>query len=115
MPAPTIPALASIDLRMIQCFYREDESDSVCPELRSNGVEIIRVGSSHHFGGDYDALAQDILAGVSRRGIILEVRGLARKPGSTRASPQRVYRVPRVPRKTKIGVEAASDAGFRRR
>jgi len=64
---PTIPALASIDPRMIQCFYGEDESDSVCPELGSNGVEIIRVGSGHHFGGDYDALAQDILAGVRRR------------------------------------------------
>jgi type IV secretory pathway VirJ component len=52
---------------VIQCFYGEDESDSVCPELGTNGAEIIGVGSGHHFGGDYDALAQDILAGVRRR------------------------------------------------
>jgi type IV secretory pathway VirJ component len=65
--APTKPALASIDPRMIQCFYGEDESDSVCPELGSNGAEIIRVGRGHHFGGDYGALAQDILVGLRRR------------------------------------------------
>jgi len=52
---------------MIQCFYGEDETDSVCPELGGKGVEIIRVGSGHHFGGDYDALARDILTGLRRR------------------------------------------------
>jgi phosphatidylglycerol lysyltransferase len=65
--APTIPALASIDPRMIQCFYGEDDTDSVCPQLGGNEAEIIRVGSGHHFGGDYDALAQDILVGLRRR------------------------------------------------
>jgi phosphatidylglycerol lysyltransferase len=65
--APTIPALASIDPRMIQCFYGGDESDSVCPQLGGNEAEIIRVGSGHHFGGDYDALARDILTGLRRR------------------------------------------------
>jgi len=65
--APTKPALVSIDPKMIQCFYGEDETDSVCPELESNGAEIIQVGSGHHFGGDYGALAQHILAGLRRR------------------------------------------------
>jgi len=65
--APTIPALASIDPRMIQCFYGEDETDSVCPQLGGNEAEIIRIGSGHHFGGDYDALAQGILVGLRRR------------------------------------------------
>jgi type IV secretory pathway VirJ component len=65
--APTIPALASIDPRMIQCFYGEDETDSVCPQLGGNEAEIIRIGSGHHFGGDYEALAQRILAGLRRR------------------------------------------------
>jgi len=64
---PTKPALASIDPRMIQCFYGEDEDDTICPELGGNGAEIIRAGRGHHFGGDYDALAQDILAGLRRR------------------------------------------------
>ena len=52
---------------MIQCFYGEDETDSVCPQLGSNEAEIIRIGSGHHFGGDYDALAQGILVGLRRR------------------------------------------------
>jgi type IV secretory pathway VirJ component len=65
--APTEPALASIDPTMIQCFYGEGESDSVCPALAGNKAEIIRAGSGHHFGGDYDALARNILAGLRRR------------------------------------------------
>lgn len=65
--APTKPALASIDPRMIQCFYGEDEDDTVCPELAGDGAEIIRAGRGHHFGGDYDALARDILTGLRRR------------------------------------------------
>jgi type IV secretory pathway VirJ component len=52
---------------MIQCFYGEDESDSACPALAEKKAEIIRAGRGHHFGGDYDALARDILAGLRRR------------------------------------------------
>jgi type IV secretory pathway VirJ component len=65
--APTKPALAAIDPKIIHCFYGEDESDSACPELGRNGAEILRVGSGHHFGDDYDALAQDILKGLRRQ------------------------------------------------
>jgi type IV secretory pathway VirJ component len=64
---PTKPALASIDPKMIQCFYGENEDDTVCPELAGDGAEIIRAGRGHHFGGDYDALARDILTGLRRR------------------------------------------------
>ena len=65
--APTEPALASIDPTMIQCFYGEGEAESVCPALAGKKAEIIRAGRVHHFGGDYDALARDILAGLRRR------------------------------------------------
>jgi type IV secretory pathway VirJ component len=65
--APTEPALALIDPTMIQCFYGEDESDSACSALARKKAEIIRAGPGHHFGGDYDALARDILAGLRRR------------------------------------------------
>jgi type IV secretory pathway VirJ component len=65
--APTKPALALIHPKMIQCFYGENETDSACLELGGNGAEIIRIGSGHHFGGDYDALAQEILRGLRRR------------------------------------------------
>jgi len=65
--APTEPALASIDPTMIQCFYGEGEAESVCLALAGKKAEIIRAGRGHHFGGDYDALARDILAGLRRR------------------------------------------------
>jgi type IV secretory pathway VirJ component len=65
--APTAPALAPIDPKMIQCFYGEDEADSVCPALAAKHAEVIRTGGGHHFGGDYDALARHIAEGLRRR------------------------------------------------
>jgi type IV secretory pathway VirJ component len=65
--ARTEPALASIDPTMIQCFYGEDETDSVCPALAAKKAEIIQTGGGHHFGGDYDELARFIIEGLRRR------------------------------------------------
>lgn len=52
---------------MVQCFYGEGETDTVCPELKQTGVVVIRTGGSHHFGRDYGHLAQVILNGWLRR------------------------------------------------
>jgi phosphatidylglycerol lysyltransferase len=65
---PTRPALASIDPSMIQCFYGRDEGESLCPSLaKADKAEVIETGGGHHFDGDYDALAERILAGFRRR------------------------------------------------
>jgi type IV secretory pathway VirJ component len=64
---PIVPAILSVPGALIQCFYGEDERDTVCPSLEARGAEIIRTKGSHHFGGDYSELAQKILAGFKRR------------------------------------------------
>jgi type IV secretory pathway VirJ component len=44
------------------CFYGEEEtSDSLCPTLDAAKFTIIKTKGGHHFGGDYTALADDIL------------------------------------------------------
>ena len=62
-----LPELERIDPRLVQCVYGEDEEDSLCTASELDGVERIRTAGSHHFGGDYAALAQRILDGLRRR------------------------------------------------
>ena len=65
---------------LFQCFYGEEEEDTLCraPELRS--AEIIRTRGGHHFDGDYPALAEKILDGATRR---LKAGPESRQPAAT--------------------------------
>ena len=63
-----LPELEHIDPAMIQCFYGEDETDSLCRSPALAGVERIVTAGGHHFDGDYPALARRILDGLRRRG-----------------------------------------------
>jgi type IV secretory pathway VirJ component len=62
-----LPELLRMDLRLVQCFYGEDEPDALCRSPALRGVEMIRTSGGHHFDGDYPALARRILDGVDRR------------------------------------------------
>jgi type IV secretory pathway VirJ component len=64
---PVAAALQAMPGQMIQCFYGAAESQTDCPSLATRGAEIIRTEGSHHFGGDYAALARRILEGFQRR------------------------------------------------
>src|SRR6185369_14466460 len=64
---PVGPELARIAPGLIQCFYGEEEDDSLCPSLEASGAEIIRTAGDNHFNSDYDALAKRILDGIARR------------------------------------------------
>jgi type IV secretory pathway VirJ component len=65
---PTAPEIEPIPGGLVQCFYGEDEDDSACPDLAKRGAEVVKTPGSHHFGGDYAALVQRMLAGLNRRG-----------------------------------------------
>jgi type IV secretory pathway VirJ component len=59
--------LARIDPRLVQCFYGTEDDDTVCPAVKNLGFEFIAVEGGHHFDGDYDALADRILVGLTQR------------------------------------------------
>ncbi|WGS51539.1 virulence factor family protein [Paraburkholderia sp. D15] len=61
------PELAHVPLSLMQCFYGETEKDTLCPELGKQGVEVIRTSGDHHFGRDYNALEQRILATFKKK------------------------------------------------
>ena len=52
---------------LVQCFYGEDEADTICPALAKIGVAVIPTPGGHHFGGDYGHLARVILDKWRRR------------------------------------------------
>lgn len=59
--SPVLPELAKLrDLRVL-CVYGEGEKDTLCPRISSNGIRALRVGTGHHFGGNYDEIADAIL------------------------------------------------------
>jgi type IV secretory pathway VirJ component len=64
---PARPEIAKVPPELVQCFYGEDETDTLCPTLVTTGVAVIRTGGSHHFGRDYAHLTQVILNGWRRR------------------------------------------------
>ncbi len=64
---PVAPEIDKVPPALIQCFYGEDESDSLCPELAKRNITVIRTAGGHHFGNDYEHLARVILDGWRRR------------------------------------------------
>ncbi len=65
---PLAPEFAKISPGLIQCFYGVKERDSACLALAGTGAELIETPGEHHFGHDYDAIAQRIVDGLRRRG-----------------------------------------------
>lgn len=63
---PTLPEVRRIDPRQVQCFYGADDDEAACTKI-GNGVELVRTAGSHHFDGDYEALARRILRGLQHR------------------------------------------------
>jgi type IV secretory pathway VirJ component len=55
------PELTRVPPSIVQCFYGENEKDTLCPALTKTGVEVIRTSGDHHFGGDYNSLEKRIL------------------------------------------------------
>ena len=63
---PTLPEVRRIAPQLLQCFYGEDDDESACTQIGTD-VELIRTTGSHHFDGDYPALARRIMQGLQQR------------------------------------------------
>ncbi|VVD28759.1 virulence factor family protein [Paraburkholderia dioscoreae] len=61
------PELARVPPAIVQCFYGENEKDTLCPSLTKTGVEVIRTSGDHHFGGDYNSLERRILSAFRKQ------------------------------------------------
>ena len=61
------PELERLPTHIVQCFYGEEEEDTACTTPAMKGAELVRTSGGHHFDGNYEALADRILAGVAAR------------------------------------------------
>jgi type IV secretory pathway VirJ component len=57
---PVLPEVTKLRGRPLLCLYGQEEKDSLCTEIGGLGKAVALEGS-HHFGGDYAALADRIL------------------------------------------------------
>lgn len=57
----TVPALERLRGLPMVCIYGEGDSDAVCPALPAGLARVEKLGGGHHFGGDYAAVARQIL------------------------------------------------------
>ncbi|MDE1179787.1 AcvB/VirJ family lysyl-phosphatidylglycerol hydrolase [Paraburkholderia sp.] len=63
---PVKPEFSKLPVKIVQCFYGENEKETLCPALTNTGVDVIKTQGDHHFGGDYSALEKRILAGLRK-------------------------------------------------
>jgi type IV secretory pathway VirJ component len=63
---PVAPEVARMAGATVLCLYGSDEHDSPCPKLAVPDVQAVALGGGHHFGGDYAALARQILEHARR-------------------------------------------------
>jgi len=64
---PVLPEISQVPPTLVQCFYGEKESDTICPQLTKLHMAVIRLSGGHHFGGGYEQLAHVIMDGWLRR------------------------------------------------
>jgi type IV secretory pathway VirJ component len=59
---PTVPEVARIEATPVLCLRGEDETDSACRLLRGGSVRTVTLPGGHHFGGNYERIAEELLA-----------------------------------------------------
>jgi len=58
---PTAPEMEKPQDIPMLCIYGEGETDTLCPRLDARKVHVVKLPGGHHFGGDYERLAREIL------------------------------------------------------
>ncbi len=64
---PIAPEIARLPASRVLCLYGRNDADALCPDLpASDGIRRIELPGDHHFNGDHERLARDILAAARR-------------------------------------------------
>ncbi len=58
---PTLPALQRLEGLPMVCIYGQDDVDAICPSLPAGLARIEKLVGGHHFGGDFDGVARQVL------------------------------------------------------
>jgi type IV secretory pathway VirJ component len=63
---PTVPEVERLGALPVACLRGDDENDSACASLRGPAVHVATVPGGHHFDGDYERVADSLLAELAR-------------------------------------------------
>ena len=63
---PTAPEVGRLEGTPVLCLRGEDETDSACRLLRGPAARVAILPGGHHFGGDYERIADELLAELAR-------------------------------------------------
>jgi len=70
------PELERLPPRLVQCIYGEEEAAaSLCTQPAAAGTQVVRKPGNHHFDGDYEQLAAQILAAAGAARALSGARG----------------------------------------
>ena len=58
---PIRPEVRKLKGMRLLCLYGEEEMDSLCRDLEPALAKVVAMRGAHHFGGNYDAIAEAIL------------------------------------------------------
>jgi type IV secretory pathway VirJ component len=61
----TVPEVARLGTTPVLCLRGEDEGDSACRLLHGAAVRSATLPGGHHFGGDYERIADVLLGGLA--------------------------------------------------
>ncbi|MDX3932481.1 MAG: AcvB/VirJ family lysyl-phosphatidylglycerol hydrolase [Stenotrophomonas sp.] len=62
---PIAPEIARLPAERTLCVYGQKDADALCPDLPP-GVRLLPLPGDHHFNGDHDRLAREILNAAAR-------------------------------------------------
>lgn len=62
----TLPEVARMQGVPLLCIHGRDEGDSICPQLQGNDTKVVMLPGGHHFDGDYERLATEIMAALPK-------------------------------------------------
>jgi len=88
---PTAPEMEKPQDIPMLCIYGEGETDTLCPKLDPQKVRVVKLPGGHHFGGDYERLAREILDVAKVQplpaGVAAAAPGLGGQTSATAGSP----------------------------
>jgi len=58
---PVAPEMNRLSARDTLCIYGDDDKDTICPQVAAQHARVIELPGGHHFGGNYEGLANLIL------------------------------------------------------
>ncbi|MFZ0611294.1 MAG: AcvB/VirJ family lysyl-phosphatidylglycerol hydrolase [Desulfobacterales bacterium] len=61
---PTKPEVLKLSDMRLLCIFGEKEKESLCPGLQGSHVKKVALPGAHHFDGNYDRIAEAILAEI---------------------------------------------------